>query len=90
MEEKIGKGLGWLDKALTMVDKYKFKTIFKGIFLIVIIAAVIGFLKNPTWVFEQYQIWAAKQHTIQMDYRAENDAKMHNLVEKLNESLNSK
>ena len=34
MEEKIGKGLGWLDKALTMVDKYKFKTIFKGIFLI--------------------------------------------------------
>lgn len=89
MEEKIGKGLGWLDKALTIVDKYKFKTIFKGIFLIVIIAAVIGFLKNPTWVFEQYQIWAAKQHTIQMDYRAENDAKMHNLVEKLNYRTNS-
>lgn len=89
MEEKIDKGLGWVDKALQMVEKYKFKTIFKAIGVVLIIAAVVGFLSNPTWVFEQYQKWYEVQHTERMKSREENDIKIHNIVEKLNYRTNS-
>ena len=37
MEEKIDKGLNWFDKALTIVEKYKFKTIFKAVIYILIL-----------------------------------------------------
>lgn len=87
--EKIDKGLGWLDKALSVVDKYRFKTIFKAIIIILIIAGLVGFIKNPTWVFEQYKIWAEKEHTEAMNAREQNDQKIHILTDKLNYRVNA-
>lgn len=83
MEGKIDKGLGWLDKALEMIEKYKFKTIFKGILLVLIVAAVVGFIKNPTWVFEQYEIWKEKKHDVEMEIRNKNSEKINNLCQNL-------
>ena len=87
--EKIDKGLNWIEKCLGIVDKYKFKTIFKAVAVILIVAGLIGFLKNPTWIFEQYKIWADKQHTEAMSLREQNDSKIHNLTDKLNYRVNS-
>jgi hypothetical protein len=61
MEQKVDKGLGWLDKALNIVEKYKFRTIFKGIIIILIVAATVGFVSNPTYIFEKYKEWFAKK-----------------------------
>jgi hypothetical protein len=87
--EKIDKGLNWFEKALQMVEKYKFLTVFKAIIYILLIAATVGFISNPTWIFEQYEIWRDKQHTEAMHTREQNDIKIHNLVEKLNYRTNS-
>ena len=77
MEQKIDKGFNWIEKALQIVEKYKFKTIFKAVAVILIVAATVGFLKNPTWIFEQYEEWKEKQHQEQMDLRNVNNQKIH-------------
>ena len=82
MEQKIDKGLGWLEKCLSIVEKYKFKTIFKAVAVILIIAATVGFLKNPTWIFEQYEEWKDKQHQEQMDLRNVNNQKIQHILDK--------
>jgi hypothetical protein len=80
--EKIDKGIGVLEKALNMVEKYKIVTILKGCFIVLIIAGLIGFLNNPTYIFEQYEAWKAKQHQTQMDIRTINNHKIQHLIEK--------
>ena len=80
--EKVEKGIGVLDKALNLVEKYKLKTIFKGCFIILLIAALIGFLNNPTWIFEKYEEWKDKQHQEEMDIRTVNNDKIQHLIEK--------
>jgi hypothetical protein len=87
--EKIDKGLGFFERALNIVEKYKFKTVFKAVIYILIIAATIGFISNPTWVFEQYKIWLEKQHETEMITREEIDTRIHSVVEKLNYKTNS-
>ena len=54
-----------------------------------IIAATIGFISNPTWIFEQYKIWLEKQHETEMITREEIDTRIHSVVEKLNYKTNS-
>jgi hypothetical protein len=83
MEEKIDKGLNWFDKALSIVDKYRFKTIFKAVAFILIVAATVGFIKNPTWIFEKYEEWKRKEHEYAMEQRFQNSEKIHVLSERL-------
>lgn len=80
--EKIDKGLNWIEKGLAIVEKYKFKTIFKAVAVVLIVAGLVGFIKNPTWVFEQYDKWKEKQHQEQMDIRAINNDKIQHIIEK--------
>ena len=77
------RGLGWLDKALSIVEKYRIKTLFKAFGILLLIAAFIGFIKNPTWVFEQYESWKEKQHTEALEVRLVNNEKLHVSCEKL-------
>lgn len=82
-EESIDKGLNWFEKALSLIDKYKFKTIFKGVAFILIVAATVGFIKNPTYIFEKYAEWQDRQHQERMEVRHKNSEKLHILSEKL-------
>ena len=82
MEQKIDKGFNWIEKGLAIVEKYKFKTIFKAVAVILIVAATVGFLKNPTWIFEQFDEWKEKQHQEQMDLRVINNDKIQHIIEK--------
>lgn len=83
MEQKIDKGLNWFERALQIVEKYKFKTVFKAIIYILLIAATIGFISHPTWIFEQYETWKDKQHSQALEIRNNNNQKLHTLAEKL-------
>ena len=80
--EKVEKGIGVLERALNVVEKYKIRTVFKGCFIILLIAGLIGFLNNPTWIFEKYKEWADEQHQTEMDMRSVNNDKIQHLIEK--------
>ena len=77
------RGLNWLDRALQIVDKYRLKTIFKAFLVMLLIAIFIGFLKNPTWVFEKYDEWKDKEHSTALEQRLVNNEKLHISSEKL-------
>lgn len=70
--ENIDKGLHWLDRALEIVEKYKIKTIAKAVAIILVIAALIGFLKNPTWIFEKYEEYKKKEHSERVEVAMKN------------------
>lgn len=89
MEQKVDKGLGWLDKALNIVDKYKFRTIFKGIIIILIVAATVGFVSNPTYIFEKYKEWSDQQHKELLEKRMKNNEKLHLKAEQLLYRINA-
>lgn len=87
--ENTEKGLGFLDKALGMVERYKMITVFKAIFIILLISATIAFVNHPTWIFEQYQKWQEKEHTEKLAHRLEHNEKLHILTEKLLYKVNA-
>lgn len=89
MEQKVDKGLGWLDKALNIVDKYKFRTIFKAIIIILIVAATVGFVSNPTYIFEKYKEWSDQQHKELLEKRMKNNEKLHLKAEQLLYRINA-
>lgn len=76
------KGLGFLDKALGIVEKYKMATIFKGVIIVLVIAATVGFIQNPTWIFEKYKEWEDAQHKEQLELRLQNTNKINHLLNK--------
>lgn len=80
--ENTEKGLGLLDKALQMVEKYRISTILKGIVIILLIAGTIGFISNPTYVFEKYKQWEDEQHKEQLELRLQNTNKINHLLDK--------
>lgn len=80
--EKLEKGVGLLDKALSIVEKYKLRTIFKGIFILLLIAGVFGFISNPTFVFEKYKEWEEEEHKAKIELRLQNTAKINHILDK--------
>lgn len=80
--ENTERGIGWFERVLNLVEKYKIRHFFKAAFVILLIAGVVGFLKNPTWIFEQYEMWKEKQHQETIDLRLQNTHKIQHLMEK--------
>lgn len=87
--ENTEKGLGFLDKTLGMVEKYKMVTVFKAIFIILLTSATIAFINHPTWIFEQYQKWQEKEHTEKLAHRLQHNEKLHIMTEKLLYKVNA-
>lgn len=81
--EKTEKGLNLLERALQIIDKYKITTVLKGVAIVLIIAATIGIISNPTWVFERYNEWQDKQHSERIEQRLKNNEKLHLKAEQL-------
>ena len=79
----IEKGLNWFEKALNIIDKYQVKTLFKAVILILVIAGTVGFVQNPTFIFEKYKEWETEQHTMALEKRMKNNNKIQLLCEKL-------
>lgn len=82
-KNQIATALGWLDKGLEIVERYRLKTIFKAFVILTLIAVFILFLKNPTWIFEKYEEWKRKEHTVALEQRMANSEKLHVSSEKL-------
>lgn len=76
------KGLGIFDRVLGMVERYKIKTILKGIVITLLIAGTIGFINNPTFLFEKYKEWEDTQHKEQLEMRLQNTNKINHLLDK--------
>ncbi len=75
--------LNILDRLLVISEKYKLVTVFKSLFILLLIVGTFAFIKNPTYVFEKYNEWNNKQHQEQIERRITNNAETQLILEKL-------
>lgn len=87
--EDTTTALGWFERVLGMADKYRITTVLKSVFIILLIAGTVGFIKNPCWIFERYQEWQDKQHIEKLAHRLEHNEKLHIMTEKLMYKVNA-
>lgn len=87
--ENTSTAIGWFERVLGMADKYRITTVLKSVFIILLIAGTVGFIKNPCWIFEKYQDWQDKQHIEKLAHRLEHNEKLHILTEKLLYKVNA-
>lgn len=81
--EKTSDTIGWFEKMLEITSKYRISAILKTLGVIVLLAATVGFINNPMWIFEQYDKYKDKQHIEKLSHRLEHNEKIHILTEKL-------
>lgn len=81
--ENTEKGISWIERLMTLVDKYSIWKFFKAFMVILSIALIVGFISNPTFLFEKYSEWQEKVHSEKMELRMRNNEKLHILCEKL-------
>jgi hypothetical protein len=79
----IEQGLTWLDKALNIIERYKIKTILKAFGLILMIALLIAFIKNPTYIIDKWQEVQEREHTERMEITLKNSQIINTEVENL-------
>jgi hypothetical protein len=87
--EKIDKGIGWLERILDLIKKYSISEFLKAFLIILLTALVIGFIAKPTYIFEKYDEWQTKQHSLKMEKRLINNEKVHILAERLLYKVNA-
>lgn len=83
MEEKIDKGIGWLQKLLNLQKKYGFFSILKGLFLIMLAGYVIFFALNPRYLLEKMDNIQKENHSDAIAKRIESDSQVRLILDKL-------
>lgn len=85
-EEKINiltSLFGIFQKSVDWSKKYSFIDMFKGLFALVVSAAVLFIFLNPSYFLERYEQFKEKQHTENIDKRLEISPKINFILEKL-------
>lgn len=81
--EKIDKGIGWLERIMTLIEKYSIFQFLKGFFIILLTCLLVWFVTNPTYIFEKYDEWRSHSHNEKMEIRLKNNGKLQLMAEKL-------
>lgn len=76
-------------KSVEWSKKYSFIDMAKGLFALIVSVAILFAFLNPSYIFEKYNKWAAKQHTAQLNARMTNNIKINAILEKTLYRLNA-
>jgi hypothetical protein len=83
MEQKIDKGIGWLQKLLNLQRRYGFFSILKGLFLILLAGYVIFFALNPKYLLEKMDNIQKENHSDAIAQRLRSDSEVRLILDKL-------
>lgn len=81
--ENTEKGIGWIERIMALVEKYSIFQFAKAFLILLITALVVGFIANPSWIFEKYRKWEEDNHKIEMVESEKNSVLMQTEVEGL-------
>lgn len=82
MEQQIDKGIGWLQKLLTLQRKYGFLSIIKGLIILFVGGYVIFFALNPRYLLERVTEIQTEQHDNLVQSRLTADSKIRLILSK--------
>lgn len=77
------KGIGWLERVMVLVSKYSVLQFLKAFLIILIIFCLVGFISNPTYIFEKYKEWDNQQHQLEMIEGEKNNLIIQSEIESL-------
>lgn len=83
MEQKIEKGIGWLEKLLKMEEKYGFFRFLRVLLLLLLTGFVILTITNPHYVLDKVESIQAEQHDESVAKRIQVDADIRLMLRKL-------
>lgn len=81
--EKINNGILWLEKILTIIANHKITTILKAFAVLLMVAFMVFFISNPTYIFDKYTEYINELHDDKINNRMINNEKINLLLEKL-------
>lgn len=71
--ENVGTGIGWLERVLELISKYKIFDFIKAFILVIMTALIVGFIAKPSWIFEQWEKYDDKRHKEKMEIVEKNN-----------------
>lgn len=77
-----GTGLGFIERLLSLVSKYRIWDFLKAFAVLFMIAASSFMIANPDWLFERYDRWAEARHNERMENRSDNSTRINLLMDK--------
>lgn len=83
MEQKIDKGLGWLQKLLNLQKNYGFFSILKGMFLVLLAGYVVFFALNPKYLLEKVDNIQSEKHSDAVAQRIKSDSEVRLILDRL-------
>lgn len=83
------RGIGFFERILALVDKYKIKHFFKAALIILLIAGVVGFIKNPTYIIEKIEDIKRKEHTERVEMAMKNSQLIQYEIDALREKTDA-
>ena len=83
MEQKIEKGIGWLEKLLKMEETYGFFRFLRVLLLLLLTGFVILTITNPRYVLDKVESIQAEQHDESVSKRIQVDADIRLMLRKL-------
>lgn len=81
--DKTEKGIGWLERVMVLVSKYSILQFLKAFLIILIIFCLVGFISNPTYIFEKYKEWDSQQHQLEMIESEKNNLIIQSEIESI-------
>lgn len=89
MEQKIEKGIGWLEKLLKMEEKYGFFRFLRVLLLLLLTGLVVLTITNPNYVLDKVETIRAEQHDEAVAKRIQADADIRLMLHRLLHTLNA-
>lgn len=89
MNEKIDKGIGWIEKLLRLEEKYGFFRFVKVLLLLVLTGIAVLTVTNPKFVLEKVEEIRAEKHDDAVTKRIQADAEIRMTLHKMLHHLNA-
>lgn len=89
MEQKIEKGIGWLEKLLKMEEKYGFFRFLRVLLLLLLTGFVILTITNPHYVLDKVESIQAEQHNDAVSRRMSADANIRMIFNRILPTLDA-
>lgn len=83
MEQKIEKGIGFLQRLIALQNKYGFFSIIKGLFILLLSGYVVFFALNPTYLLDKIENVKTAQHEDAIAKRIKSDTEIRLILERL-------
>ena len=89
MQEKIEKGIGWLQKLLHLQEKFGFFSILKSLFILLITGYVVFFALNPRYLLDKMEQVQTEQHNDAVSRRMSADANIRMIFNRILPTLDA-